>query len=120
MSRRIVHDILERTLKDVEADIVQHPHLAQSISKLRELGSEVEQGQVTPLKPLQDTGPDVQVWNTLIAGLSPNNWLDAEWLISEFYFYRRIMEAVSFFETGTRVVCEDTACYIACVRLRPV
>ena len=28
------------------------------------------------------------------------NWLNAPWVVAEFYFYRRIVEAFKFFETG--------------------
>lgn len=28
------------------------------------------------------------------------NWLNAPWIVAEFYFYRRIVEAFKYFETG--------------------
>ena len=28
------------------------------------------------------------------------NWLNAPWIVAEFYFYRRIVEAFKFLETG--------------------
>ena len=53
------------------------------------------------MRPICDSGPDVDEWNAILEAIPENdrNWLDAPWVISEFYFYRRIMEAFSFFES---------------------
>jgi uncharacterized protein with ATP-grasp and redox domains len=44
----------------------------------------------------------VDEWNKILSTIPDNerNWLDAPWVISEFYLYRRVAEAFRFFETG--------------------
>lgn len=41
-------------------------------------------------------------WNKIMEPYLGLSWLDTPWLYSEFYAYRRVMEAFSFFKTGTR------------------
>jgi hypothetical protein len=49
-----------------------------------------------------DLGPDVRHWNDILRSIpeSQRNWLDAPWLIGEFYFYRRVIEAFGYFKTA--------------------
>ena len=48
-----------------------------------------------------DGGPDVQHWNDILRRIpeSQRNWFDTPWLIGEFYFYRRVIEAFGYFKT---------------------
>jgi hypothetical protein len=41
-------------------------------------------------------------WDGILARVKEEdrNWLDAPWVVSEFYLYRRVAEAFRFFETG--------------------
>lgn len=41
-----------------------------------------------------------QVWRALMAPYAQSNWLDAPWLVTEFYFYRRVAQAFGYFKTG--------------------
>ena len=54
--------------------------------------------QLTPIA--EGGGPDVAEWNTIMEPYLGVSWLDTPWLYSEFYAYRRVVEAFSFFETG--------------------
>lgn len=54
----------------------------------------------TPIRLLQDAGPDVAAWNGWIRPYLDQNWLNPPWFFSETYFYRRIIEAVDYFQTG--------------------
>lgn len=49
---------------------------------------------------MEDGGPEVAEWNKIMAPYLGMNWLDTPWLYSEFYAYRRVVEAFSFFKTG--------------------
>lgn len=40
-------------------------------------------------------------WNMIMEPYLGMNWLDTPWLYSEFYAYRRVVEAFAFFKTGT-------------------
>ena len=79
------------------------------------------------LRGISDKGPDLQQWleyyrssivplininypclivvscrDEILAAINSDsrNWLNAPWIVTEFYFYRRIVEAFKFFETG--------------------
>lgn len=55
----------------------------------------------TQLRPIsEDGGPEVSEWNEIMEPYLGMNWLDTPWLYAEFYAYRRLMEAFSFFKTG--------------------
>ncbi|CAN0079148.1 unnamed protein product, partial [Ectocarpus sp. 12 AP-2014] len=53
------------------------------------------------LRPIsEDGGPEVAEWNKVMGPFLGMSWLDTPWLYSEFYAYRRVVEAFSFFKTG--------------------
>ena len=63
--------------------------------------SEIDEGSATPgseqedyiySDPTSSSAPELSV--------EERNWIDAPWVISEFYFYRRIMEAFNYFESN--------------------
>ncbi|CAN0170713.1 unnamed protein product, partial [Hapterophycus canaliculatus] len=54
--------------------------------------------QLRPIK--EDGGPEVSEWNKIMAPYLGLSWLETPWLYSEFYAYRRVVEAFSFFKTG--------------------
>lgn len=63
----------------------------------------------TKLRPIsEDGGPEVEEWNKIMEPYLGMNWLDTPWLYAEFYAYRRLMEAFSFFKTGEQ--CHDYFC----------
>lgn len=55
-------------------------------------------GQLRPIA--EDGGPEVDEWNKIMEPYLGVSWLDTPWLYSEFYAYRRVVEAFSFFKTG--------------------
>jgi hypothetical protein len=55
----------------------------------------------TPLRPLQDDpAPDLDDWRRWLAPYAGQDYLSAPWLLAEFYFYRRILEATGYFQPG--------------------
>ena len=105
MSRRIVENILPRILED-NADELTQPSIAarsETFLQLNDLKSSLavkEQGYLRPL--VEDGGEDIALWNSMLGQLpdSERNWLDAPWVLTEFYFYRRIIECFKFFQDG--------------------
>jgi len=66
--------------------------------RLIELGSEIPEG---PIRHLRDHhAPDSGEWQAYIAPYQGEDWLQPPWFFVEHYFYRRIMEAVNYFEGG--------------------
>jgi uncharacterized protein with ATP-grasp and redox domains len=104
MSRRIRDDILVRIYEEnnlsENASTPPPPHLAGVKAQLDQLKKELQTPATSSLPPIQDDGgPDIEVWAKLMAPYAKSNWLDAPWLVTEFYFYRRIVQIFGFFKT---------------------
>jgi len=95
MSRRIRTDILARILRENPA---MPPHF---VARLVELEKELIDAATREITFLADDAQDdVQVWNKEI--LEPHvaaarTWLSAPWLVTEFFFYRRVLQCVDWF-----------------------
>lgn len=100
MSRRIRDDILVRIYAENDA-LLSTPEGANIKAQLDQLKQELSTPQTSSLSPIQnDGGPDVSVWGKIMAPYAKSNWLDAPWLVTEFYFYRRIVQIFGYFQTG--------------------
>jgi hypothetical protein len=90
MSKRIVDDILSRIIDDNTDELTQptSPLRSECFLVLNDLKSSVECGTSGYLRGIYDNGPDKQVWDEILSSIPENerNWLDAPWVISEFYF----------------------------------
>jgi hypothetical protein len=54
-----------------------------------------------PIRAIDDPGaPDQAAWNGFIAPYQGQDWLSPPWFFSEHYFYRRILEAIGYFQPG--------------------
>jgi uncharacterized protein with ATP-grasp and redox domains len=54
-----------------------------------------------PIRHLEDPqAPDWEIWSSFITPWEGKNWLKVPWFFGEHYFYRRIIEAVDYFNTG--------------------
>ncbi|NDJ63338.1 MAG: protein-glutamate O-methyltransferase family protein, partial [Chloroflexi bacterium] len=53
-----------------------------------------------PLPPLPPTAPDYDSWSRTLAQHKGATWLNTEWFVGETYFYRQLVEAVRWWETG--------------------
>ena len=99
VNRRLRESILARVFEDNAATLDTDP---TALSALEALDAELADAARAVLRPIEpDGGPDVRAWNDVI--LPPwigATWLDAPWLVSEFYFYRRILEALGYFAPG--------------------
>jgi hypothetical protein len=70
----------------------------QIASRLEELIQEIPEAAI---RPLDDPGaPDLEAWNVNLEPYLGMNWLEPPWFVSEHYFYRRILEAIGFFQAG--------------------
>jgi hypothetical protein len=56
-----------------------------------------------PIKSLHEVASDSAFWNAeLSASYTGRNWLDVPWYFAETYFYRKLLEAVGYFQAGER------------------
>lgn len=95
MSRRVRTEILARVFRENIFD-------PGTVSRLKALDTELANADVVPLSPIEeDGGPDVETWNSLLSEVldKRETWLTAPWSIAEFYLYRRLMTALSYFES---------------------
>jgi uncharacterized protein with ATP-grasp and redox domains len=53
-----------------------------------------------PIQPLVESAPDVPDWNRELARYAGKTWLEIPWYFAETYFYRRLLEAVGYFQHG--------------------
>ena len=44
--------------------------------------------------------PDAKNWNRVIGDHLEKNWLELPWFFTEHYFYRRVIEAIGYFQNG--------------------
>jgi hypothetical protein len=74
-----------------------HPYGPGQRSALDALLEEISSGLMRPLGP---HAHDRDAWSSWGAGYFGKPWLDAPFLWSESYFYRRLLDAVGFFAPG--------------------
>jgi uncharacterized protein with ATP-grasp and redox domains len=53
-----------------------------------------------PMKPLIESAPDVDGWNTELRRYEGKSWLEVPWYWAEVFFYRKLLEAVRYFQPG--------------------
>jgi hypothetical protein len=53
-----------------------------------------------PMRPLSEHAPDVAPWNRELAACRGKTWIEVPWYFAETYFYRRLLEAVRYFQPG--------------------
>lgn len=92
MSSRIREDILSRVFRENDLSPACHSALLALDASL------ASSSALTPLPP----GPDSAAWDAILAPFlaARETWLTAPWLVAEFYFYRRVVSAVRWFDEG--------------------
>jgi hypothetical protein len=53
-----------------------------------------------PMQPLSEQAPDLAFWNGEWATFEGRTWLEVPWYWAEAFFYRRLLEAVGYFQPG--------------------
>ncbi len=74
-----------------------HPYLPGQHQALHDLLDETLTGRISPLPP---TAHDHAAWDALGDGYFGQRWYDVPFLWAESYFYRKLLDAVGFFEPG--------------------
>jgi hypothetical protein len=74
-----------------------HPYRPVQRRRLEALLEEISSGPVEPLGP---EAHDHEIWNSWGQDYFHKPWLELPFLWSEAYFYRRLLDAVGFFEDG--------------------
>jgi hypothetical protein len=53
-----------------------------------------------PIRPLREKAGDVDFWNGQLSLYPHCTWLEVPWYFAETYFYRRLLEATAYYQSG--------------------
>jgi uncharacterized protein with ATP-grasp and redox domains len=89
--------IVERKPQIIHQVAEDNDYPARTVQALEAFREEIAS---QPMRPLTEQAPDVADWNREMAAYPGKAWLDAPWYLAEAYFYRRLLEAVRYFQPG--------------------
>lgn len=93
-ARRTIAERKPQIIRQVIADNGYPPGIVRALDAFR------EEIASRPMQPLREQAPDVAFWNRELAAHRGRAWLEAPWYLAESYFYRRLLEAVRYFQPG--------------------
>jgi uncharacterized protein with ATP-grasp and redox domains len=86
-------------LPEIARRVIAENDFPASIQEnLATLIREIPNGEIRDLQDVE--APDFADWKGYIAPYKGSNWLDVPWYFAEAYFYRRILEAITYFQVG--------------------
>jgi hypothetical protein len=92
--------IIERKPQIIRQVIADNDYQPQVNTKLDNLRDEIAS---QPIQPLQESAADAAFWNTEVSNYhTGKTWLEIPWYFAETYFYRKVLEAVGYFQSGER------------------
>ena len=89
--------ILERKPQIIRQVLADNTYPETVVAALASLGEEIAS---RPVQPLTGSAADVPDWNREMACHAGKTWLEIPWYFAETYFYRRLLEAVDYFQPG--------------------
>jgi uncharacterized protein with ATP-grasp and redox domains len=89
--------ILERKPRIIQDVILDNDYSPDIIQSLGDFCEEIKNDIV---KPLKEKNSDISIWNTELSRFSGCSWLELPWYFAEAYFYRKLLEAVEYFQAG--------------------
>lgn len=86
-------------LPNIAARVIDENHFPAKVNqRITNLQEDIRNHGIRPL--LDQGAPDQKAWEEYIQPYLDQSWLEVPWFFAEHYFYRRIMEAVDFFQLG--------------------
>ena len=93
-ARQTIVERKPQLIRQAIADNRYPPHVVQTLEDFKaEIASQ-------PVRPLSEEAPDVADWNRELVPYQGKTWLELPWYLAETYFYRRLLEAVGYFQPG--------------------
>ena len=89
--------IVERKPQIIRQVIEDNGYPPQVVRALEAFRDEIAS---QPMQPLREQAPDVVFWNRELAAYEGRTWLEVGWYFAETTFYRRLLEAVRYFQPG--------------------
>jgi uncharacterized protein with ATP-grasp and redox domains len=81
-------------IRQVLADTLYPPDI---VAAVKAFDHEIQTGIMQPL--VEEIGHAAE-WNRMLALQGVRHWLDAPWYFAEVFFYRRLMQAVQYYQLG--------------------
>jgi uncharacterized protein with ATP-grasp and redox domains len=91
------HTIIERKPRIIQQVIRDNNYPPNIVQALETFQEEIAS---RPIQPLSEQAPEVAFWNQELAAYHDKTWLQIPWYLAETYFYRRLLEAVDYFQSG--------------------
>ena len=92
--------IVERKPQIIRQVIQDNDYPAEIIRSLEAFREEIAS---QPMQPLRESAPDVAGWNETLVAYAAKTWLEAPWYFAETFFYRKLLEATGYFQTGVKL-----------------
>jgi hypothetical protein len=89
--------IVERKPQIIGQVIEDNGYPPGTVARLEAFKDEIAR---QPMRSLIEHAPDVAFWNRELAAYRGKGWLEVPWYFAETYFYRRLLEAVGYFQPG--------------------
>jgi uncharacterized protein with ATP-grasp and redox domains len=92
------HTIIDRKPQIIHQVIEDNAYPPEMVKRLEMFRQEIAS---EPIRPLHEQAPDAESWNQELVPYQGKTWLDVPWYLAETYFYRRLLEAVRYFQPGS-------------------
>ena len=89
--------IVERKPQIIHQVIADNTYPSEILAALEVLRAEIA---ARPMQPLLESASDVDFWNAKLAVYAGKTWLGVPWYFAETFFYRKLLEAVGYFQPG--------------------
>lgn len=105
MARRVLESILKGTVR-ADNEAVMDAGVSDALKALED---ELANAESTELTHVDTSANDKEAWGTLMAPFvdRKDTWLSAPWLVAEFYLYRRILDALGYFDPNAKLYLHD-------------
>jgi uncharacterized protein with ATP-grasp and redox domains len=89
--------IVDRKPQIIRQVIEENDYPPETVGALEAFRNEIAS---QPMQPLLEAAPDVDGWNAELRQYAGNTWLEVPWYWAEVFFYRKLLEAVRYFQPG--------------------
>jgi len=89
--------ILERKPQIIRQVLADNDYPPAVVAALEAFRDEIAS---RPIQPLIESALDAPYWNSELARYAGKTWLEIPWYFAETYFYRRLLEAICYFQPG--------------------
>jgi len=89
--------ILERMPQIIAQVMADNEYPLEVVAAMNSLRDEIAS---QPIQPLRETVGDAEFWNAEQSTHAGKTWLELPWYYAEAYFYRKILEATGYFQSG--------------------